>query len=147
MTASSTRGDVLQQSEIISRGNRSWYTAAVENMGPEARRVEMLGGHTRVSKSVDDGEVEASAAPRTSEDRRQEMGRKHLDMELRGRWRAFAHKQRKKKCASLFLLSLLVPVVQKSKTRIFAKIIGGNPSYRKNIRPKTVLRNLYFVMS
>ena len=28
-------------------------------MGPEAKRVEMLGGHTRVSESVDIGEVEA----------------------------------------------------------------------------------------
>ena len=37
---------------------QSWYTTAVENVGPEARRVEMLGGHTRVSKSVDNGEVE-----------------------------------------------------------------------------------------
>ena len=36
----------------------SWYTAAAENVGPEARRVGMLGGHTLVSKkSVDDGEV------------------------------------------------------------------------------------------
>ena len=55
-----TGGDAPQQSEIVSRGNRaSWYTAAAENVGSEARRVEMLGGHTRVSKSVDDGEVEA----------------------------------------------------------------------------------------
>ena len=35
------------------------HTAAAENAGPEARRGGMLGGHTRVSKSVDDGEVEA----------------------------------------------------------------------------------------
>ena len=32
---------------------------AAETMGREARRAEMLGGHTRVSKKVDDGEVEA----------------------------------------------------------------------------------------
>ena len=32
---------------------------AAENVGPEARRVEMLGGYTRVSQSFDDGEVEA----------------------------------------------------------------------------------------
>ena len=36
-----------------------WYTAAAENVGPEARRAEMFGGHTRVSNSVDDREVEA----------------------------------------------------------------------------------------
>ena len=30
-----------------------------ENVGPEARRGEVLGGHTRVSKSIYDGEVEA----------------------------------------------------------------------------------------
>ena len=29
------------------------------NVGPEARRGGMLGGHTHVSRSVDDGEVEA----------------------------------------------------------------------------------------
>ena len=37
---------------------QSWYSAAAENVGPVARRVGMLGGHTRVNKSVDDGEVE-----------------------------------------------------------------------------------------
>ena len=37
-----------------------WYTATAENVGPEARRrVGMLGGHTRVIKNVDNGEVEA----------------------------------------------------------------------------------------
>ena len=54
-----TGGDASQQSEIVSRGNRSWYTATAEDVGPEARRVEMLGGSTRESKSVDDGGVEA----------------------------------------------------------------------------------------
>ena len=37
----------------------SWYSAATVNVGPEARRVGMLRDHTRVSKSTDDGEVEA----------------------------------------------------------------------------------------
>ena len=36
-----------------------WYTAAAENVGFEARRGGKLGGYTRVSKSVDDAEVEA----------------------------------------------------------------------------------------
>ena len=44
--------------EIVSRGNR-WYTAAAENVGPEARRVAMLGVHRQVTKPVDDGEVDA----------------------------------------------------------------------------------------
>ena len=47
-----------------------WYTAAVENVVPKARKVGMLGGHTRVSKSADDGEVEACwecCAPNTPE--------------------------------------------------------------------------------
>ena len=35
------------------------HTAAVENGEPEARPVRRLGGHTRVSKNGDDGEVEA----------------------------------------------------------------------------------------
>ena len=57
-------GDEPQQSEIVSRGNRacgssSWDTAAAENVGPRARRGGMLRERTRVSKSVDDGEVEA----------------------------------------------------------------------------------------
>ena len=56
----STGGGATQQSEIVSRGNReNWYTAGAKNVGPEARRVGMLGGHTRVSQSVDDEEVEA----------------------------------------------------------------------------------------
>ena len=38
---------------------KSWYTTAAENVGPEARIVGMLGRDTRLSKSVDDGEVEA----------------------------------------------------------------------------------------
>ena len=60
LPTASTGGDATQQSEIVSRGNRaSWYSATAENMGPEARRVGMLGGHTRVNKRVDDGEVEA----------------------------------------------------------------------------------------
>ena len=37
----------------------SWDIAAAENVEPGARRGEMLGGHTQVSDSVDDGEVEA----------------------------------------------------------------------------------------
>ena len=46
------------------------------NVGLEARRGGTLGGHTRVSKSVDDGEVEAwwECAPNTLEERRQESG-------------------------------------------------------------------------
>ena len=36
-----------------------WYTAAAENVEPEARRAGVLGGHTRVSKNIEDGEVEA----------------------------------------------------------------------------------------
>ena len=63
LPTASTGGDAPQQSEIVSRGNRvrqqSWDTAATENVGTEARRGGMLGGHTRVSKSVDDGEVDA----------------------------------------------------------------------------------------
>ena len=63
LPTASTGGDAPQQSGIVSRGNRacgsSWGTAAAENVGPEARRGGMLGGHTRVSKGVDDGEVEA----------------------------------------------------------------------------------------
>ena len=56
-----TGGDATQQSEIVSRGNlaKSGYTAAAENVGPEARRVGILGGHTQVRKSIDDGEVKA----------------------------------------------------------------------------------------
>ena len=73
LITASTSGDATQQSEIVSRGNRtcgskSWYTAAAENVGPEATRVGMFGGHTRVSESVDKGEVEACwecAAPNT----------------------------------------------------------------------------------
>ena len=56
-----------------------WYTAAVENVVPKARKVGMLGGHTRVSKSADDGEVEACwecCAPNTPEGWRQEPGLK-----------------------------------------------------------------------
>ena len=60
LPTASTGGDTPQQSEIVSRGNReSWGTAAAENVGPEARRGGMLEGHTRLSKNVDDGEVEA----------------------------------------------------------------------------------------
>ena len=55
LLTASTSGDATQQSELVSRGNRA--TAAAENMGPEARRGGMLGEQTRVSKSVDDGEV------------------------------------------------------------------------------------------
>ena len=41
---------------------KSWYSAAAENVALEARRVWIiLGGHTRVSKSVDDGEIEVEA--------------------------------------------------------------------------------------
>ena len=56
-----TGGDATQQSEIISRGNRAkrWYTDAAEIVRLEARRVGMLGEHTQVSKSIDDGEVKA----------------------------------------------------------------------------------------
>ena len=36
-----------------------WDTTAAENVGPEATRGGMLGEHTRVSISVDDGEAEA----------------------------------------------------------------------------------------
>ena len=39
--------------------NKAKSCPAAENVGPEARRVEMLGGYTRVSQSFDDGEVEA----------------------------------------------------------------------------------------
>ena len=55
-----TGGDATQQSEIVSRGNlASWYSVTAESVGPEAKRVGAFGGHTRVSKRVDDGEVEA----------------------------------------------------------------------------------------
>ena len=37
-------------------------TVAAENVGPEARRVGMVRGHTRVRKSVHDGEFEAGWA-------------------------------------------------------------------------------------
>ena len=75
----STGGDAPQQS-MPNRLTAAtvWYTAAAENVGPEARRVGMLGGRTRVTKSVDDGVVEACweccTAPNTSEERRQEPG-------------------------------------------------------------------------
>ena len=57
--------DATQQSKIVCLRQQSWYTAAAENIGPEASRVRVLGGHTRVSKSVDDGEVEACRSLQT----------------------------------------------------------------------------------
>ena len=39
--------------------NKAKPCPAAENVGTEARRVEMLRGYTRVSQSFDDGEVEA----------------------------------------------------------------------------------------
>ena len=58
----------------------------------------MLGGHTRVSKSVDDGEVEAWWEYRTQHVGRtkaKNLGRKHL--ELSERQRAFVRKKRRRK--------------------------------------------------
>ena len=53
LPTASTGGDATEQGKIVSRGNRA------EKVGPEAKRIGMLGGNTRVSKTVDDGEVEA----------------------------------------------------------------------------------------
>ena len=47
----STDSHATQQSKIISRGNRAIGTAP-------PRKIGMLGGHTQVRNSVDDGEVE-----------------------------------------------------------------------------------------
>ena len=35
------------------------HATTAENMGPKAKRVGILGGHTRVNKIVHDGELEA----------------------------------------------------------------------------------------
>ena len=94
-TSSSTGGDAPQQSEIVSRGNsvqQSVYTATAENVGPEPRGVGMLVGHTRVSKSVDDGEVKACWECCTQHVGRTEArtwpGRSRTHLELSERWRA-----------------------------------------------------------
>ena len=77
----------------------SWDIAAVENVGPEARRRGMLGGHTRVSESVDDRKVEAWWECRTQHVGRTKartwLGRKHL--ELSERRRTFVRKKRRGK--------------------------------------------------
>ena len=62
---------------VVMQPNKSesWYTVAAENVRPKARREGMRTGHTRVNKNLDDGEVEVygkSAAPKTSEERKQE---------------------------------------------------------------------------
>ena len=63
LLTSSTGGDVTRQAKSFPAAAvpaaASWYTAVAGNVGPKARRVGILGGHTRVSKSVDDREVEA----------------------------------------------------------------------------------------
>ena len=73
-------------------------TCAAENVGPEARRVGVLGGHTRVSKSVDDGEVEVcwECCPlHVGRTKARTLGRKHL--ELSERRREFVWKRRRGK--------------------------------------------------
>ena len=58
-TASSAGGEYNPRKRNRFPPQPPLYSAAAENVGPEARRVGMLGGHTQVSKSVDDGGVEA----------------------------------------------------------------------------------------
>ena len=48
----------------------------------------MLGGRTRVSKRVDDEEVEAWWECRTQHNEGNNLGKKHLDMELSERRKA-----------------------------------------------------------
>ena len=95
LLAASTGGDATSESEIVSHGNRakSWYTASAENVGSEARRVGMLGGHTRVSKSADDGEVGAcwDYCTRHVTGIKKNLGRNHL--KLSKRQRAFGRKK------------------------------------------------------
>ena len=88
-----TGGDAPQQSEIVSRDycacSSKVETSTPRKTGPEARRGEMLGGHTRVCKT-DDGEVENEG---------KNLSRKHVDKELSERRRAFARKKRREKRA------------------------------------------------
>ena len=49
LPTASTGGDAPQRSEMVSRGNR-WYTTAAENVGPEAKRAGMLGGSREYAK-------------------------------------------------------------------------------------------------
>ena len=51
-----TKTKIAAQQRIVFQA--TVHTAVAENVGPEARRVEMLGGHTRGSKSVDEGELQ-----------------------------------------------------------------------------------------
>ena len=84
LPAARTGGDAPQQSEIVSRDycacSSKVETPPPRKTGPEARRGEMLGEHTRVCKS-DDGEVENKG---------KNLSRKHVDKELSERRRAFA---------------------------------------------------------
>ena len=78
----------------------SWCTAAAKNLGPEASRVGMPGGHTRVSKSVDDGDVGTCwecCTQHVGKNEGKNLGKKHL--ELSERRRAFAPKKRRGKQA------------------------------------------------
>ena len=59
LPTASTGGDAAQQSEIVSRGNRVVHRHRGKRGTEARRRVGMLGGHTRVIKNVDNGEVEA----------------------------------------------------------------------------------------
>ena len=80
----------------------SWYTAAAKNLGPEASRVGMPGGHTRVSKSIDDGDVGTCwefCTQRVGENEGKNLGKKHLEMSERRR--AFAPKKRRGKQAGM----------------------------------------------
>ena len=65
-----------------------WYIAAAESVGSEARKVEMLGGHTQVSKIIDDGEVAACLRvlyPTRRKNEGKTLGRKHLELSDRRR--------------------------------------------------------------